>query len=153
MNNRRFRKYPQTMVLQCPCCQEIKYALCHFGSTGEAEYRCQCGHISKIKLAKLNMNREILDKTIEDFNPYKIQTFNQIYKEGFKEAIKWFMRLPLSERLTDDEAKIIQEFFVIAQNDKTSRSDEVSYGGMVLSDALIDIFGEELFNDKENDNE
>ena len=99
------------------------------------------------------MNREILDKTIEDFNPYKIQTFNQIYKEGFKEAIKWFMRLPLSERLTDDEAKIIQEFFVIAQNDKTSRSDEVSYGGMVLSDALIDIFGEELFNDKENDNE
>ena len=54
MSNRRFRKYPQTIVLRCPCCQEVKYALCHFDSTGEAEYCCQCGHISKIKLAKLN---------------------------------------------------------------------------------------------------
>ncbi len=54
MSNRRFRKYPQTIVLRCPCCQEVKYALCHFDSTGEAEYRCQCGYISKIKLAKLN---------------------------------------------------------------------------------------------------
>lgn len=56
MSNRRFRKYPQTIVLKCSCCQEVKYALCHFDSTGEAEYCCQCGHISKIKLAKLNNN-------------------------------------------------------------------------------------------------
>ena len=27
MSNRRFRKYPQTIVLRCPCCQEVKYTL------------------------------------------------------------------------------------------------------------------------------
>lgn len=54
MSNRRFRKYPQTMMLRCPCCQQVQYVCCYFDSSGETEYHCGCGYVSKIKLAKLN---------------------------------------------------------------------------------------------------
>ena len=54
MSNRRYRNYPQTVILRCPCCQMIYSVLLNFDSKGEAEFKCDCGHISKVKLTKLN---------------------------------------------------------------------------------------------------
>lgn len=54
MSNRRFRKYPQKINLRCPCCQMIYSVLFNFDSKGEAEFKCDCGYIGKVKLAKLN---------------------------------------------------------------------------------------------------
>lgn len=49
-SNRGFRKYPQTVMLQCGCCQQVYYALVYFEANGIAEYRCDCGHLNRIKL-------------------------------------------------------------------------------------------------------
>jgi len=51
-SSRQFRKYPQTIVIRCPCCKQVYYAMPWFDINGEAEYRCNCGYLNKIKLIK-----------------------------------------------------------------------------------------------------
>lgn len=52
MSNHKLHKHPQTIILRCSCCQQVKYALCYFNTKGEAEYHCECGYTNKIKLIK-----------------------------------------------------------------------------------------------------
>lgn len=54
MRNNKSYKAPQKFLLKCPCCQTIHSVLINLDSNGEGEYRCNCGHVSKIKLDKPN---------------------------------------------------------------------------------------------------
>ena len=36
----------------------IQQILCYFDTNGEAEYRCECGYINKIKIIKPNNNEK-----------------------------------------------------------------------------------------------
>ena len=105
---------------------------------------------------KLN---EKLDKAIlKTFKEYSSEdeTPAQAFSRGFDRGVEWLMQQPLSDRLTDEEKEKIRHCMNEALRQKNNKSIHyvINERNRIQSDAIIVtlkyIFGEELFNEKNN---